>query len=127
MLSLGIFAAFAFAITSASLLLVYGSGLPFAATANSLPILVNILPLTASVFAFLFLIFAHLLCPDIVYSPYFIKDLPLPTVSVYNVIANDTAALRLSEVLLIGIPIIPSALFSISSLIPFASLPITTQ
>ena len=72
MLSLGMLFAFAFAITSRNFELVAGSGPPaFTATASSLPIFVKIFPLTASVFAFLFLIVDHLLCPDIFAPLYF--------------------------------------------------------
>jgi hypothetical protein len=58
--------AFAFAITSASFEFTLGSGPPaLTATANSLPILVKILPFAASVFAFLFFMFALLEGHDI--------------------------------------------------------------
>ena len=66
MLSFGMFAAFALAMTSFSLLFCAGSALPpaFTAITISRPILVKILPFAASVLAFLFLMVDHLLCPD---------------------------------------------------------------
>ena len=65
--------AFAFAITSRSLLLFAGSGPPsFTATAISRPITVKILPFAASFLSFLCLILANFECPDIFNSPSFL-------------------------------------------------------
>ena len=75
MLSLGTFAAFAFAIQSLSLELTEGSALPpsLIATISSLPIFVNTLALAASFLPFYCLIVLHLLCPDINIIPLSIK------------------------------------------------------
>ena len=83
MLSLGTFAAFAFAIQSLSFELTEGSALPpsLIATISSLPIFVNTLALAASFLPFFCLIVLHLLCPDYIlwsgfsaawiYSPFY--------------------------------------------------------
>ena len=68
--SFGMLLALAFAMTVASLKLLAGSGPPsFTATAISRPMIVKILPLAASFFSFLCLIFANFECPDIT-SPF---------------------------------------------------------
>ena len=70
--SFGTLLALAFAITSRSLELLLGSAPPsLTATAISLPITVNILPLAASFFSFLCFILANFECPDIL-TPLFV-------------------------------------------------------
>jgi hypothetical protein len=68
MVSFGMLLDFALAITWANLELLAGSAPPsFTATAISLPKMVKILPLAASFFSFLCLIFANFECPDMIY------------------------------------------------------------
>ena len=70
MFSFGMLFIFALAMQSRKRELVLGSGPPpsLIATASSLPILVKILPLAASVFSFFLLIVDHLECPDICFA-----------------------------------------------------------
>ena len=64
--SFGILFAFAFAMTSLSLLLLAGSAPPcFTASASSCPMTVKIFPFAASFFSFFALIFENFECPDI--------------------------------------------------------------